>query len=211
MISVVVADDHALIRVGIEAVLSGSRFRIVAAVGDGAEALAAIECHDPAIAVLDADMPGMSGVEALQALRANRDLRTVVMLADRITDRQLLAVMSAGVQGIVSKSSDAPELLATLERASRGQNAISPALRQRARDLSQHPDAPGPLQRLSLREQSIARLVAQGLKNRDIGAQLGIGEGTVKVYLHTIYQKLGIANRTALAMLAVAHIGQKPL
>ena len=204
MITVVVADDHALIRAGIEAVLNGSRFRIVAAVADGARALAAIECHDPAIALLDIDMPGMSGVEALQTLRAQRDLRTVVMLADDgITDRQLLAVMSAGVQGIVSKSSEAPELLAALERASHGQKAISPALLQRARNLAQHPAAPSPLQRLSAREQAIVQLVAQGLKNRDIAAQLGIGDGTVKVYLHTIYAKLGVANRTSLAMLAL--------
>jgi two-component system, NarL family, nitrate/nitrite response regulator NarL len=203
MISVVVADDHALIRAGLEAVLSGSRFRIVAAVADGAAALAAIERHDPAIALLDTDMPGMSGVEALQTLRARRDLRTVVMLADEITDRQLVAVMSASVQGIISKSSDAPELLAALERASRGQKVIPPPLLQRALTSSLHEHEADPLQRLSPREQDIGRLVAQGLRNRDIAAALGIGEGTVKVYLHTIYQKLGIANRTALAMLAL--------
>lgn len=203
MISVVVADDHALIRAGIEAVLSGSQFRIVAAVADGAEALAAIERHDPAIALLDTDMPGMSGVEALQTLRARRDLRTVVMLADEITDRQLVAVMSAGVQGIISKSSDAPELLAALAQASRGQKVIPPPLLQRALASSLQEHEADPLQRLSPREQDIGRLVAQGLRNRDIAAALGIGEGTVKVYLHTIYQKLGIANRTALAMLAL--------
>ncbi len=203
MISVVVADDHALIRAGLEAVLSGSRFRIVAAVADGAEALAAIERHDPTIALLDTDMPGMSGVEALQTLRARRDLRTVVMLADEITDRQLVAVISAGVQGIISKSSDTPELLAALERAGRGQKVIPPPLLQRALASSLHHHEADPLQRLSPREQDIGRLVAQGLRNRDIAAALGIGEGTVKVYLHTIYQKLGIANRTALAMLAL--------
>jgi len=203
MISVVVADAHALIRAGIAAVLSASRFQIVAAVATGAEALAAIETHDPAIVVLGIAMPGMDGVEALQTLRAGKDLRTIVMLVDEISDHQLLAVMRAGVQGIVSKGGDETELLAALEKASRGQKAIPAALLQRARDLAVEPDAANPLQRLTVREQSIVRLVAQGLKNREIGAQLGIGEGTVKVYLHTIYHKLGVANRTTLARLVI--------
>ena len=75
---------------------------------------------------------------------------------------------------------------------------------QRALDLSLNPEAAGPLDRLNPRERRIARLVARGMRNRDIGAELNIGEGTVKVYLHAIYQKLGIDNRTELALLAVS-------
>ncbi len=208
MLSVVVADDHPLLRAGIAAMLNGSRFRIAAEAANGAEALAAIERHDPAITLLDTEMPGMSGVEALQALRAAKDKRTVVMLADAITDPQLLAVTRAGVQGIIDKASPAAELLAALERVHRAQQAIAPALLQRALDLSLQPSRASPLQRLSQREQHIARLVAQGLKNRDIAHALGIAEGTVKVYLHTIYHKLGIANRTTLALLAAAQAGR---
>ncbi|WP_295526721.1 response regulator transcription factor [Novosphingobium sp. Chol11] len=203
MISVVVADAHALIRAGIEAVLVGTRFRIVAACANGAEALDAIESHDPVIALLCNELPGMSGIEVLQTLRAARDQRTVVMLADTITDHQLRVMMRVGIQGFVSKSSEAPELLAALEHTSSGQRAIPAALLERARVLAQQPEAANSLEQLTSREQSIAGLVAQGLKNRDIAAQLGIGEGTVKVYLHTIYAKLGIANRTALATLAI--------
>jgi two-component system nitrate/nitrite response regulator NarP len=66
------------------------------------------------------------------------------------------------------------------------------------------PEASGPLERLNPRERRIARLVARGMRNRDIGAELGIGEGTVKVYLHAMYQKLSIDNRTELALLAVS-------
>lgn len=203
MISVLVADDHALVRAGIEAVLKDSRFHIVAAIANGEAALAAIESHDPAIVVLDIGMPGMNGVQALQALRSNADNRSVIMLVDTITDRQLLAVMRAGVQGIVCKSSEAETLLEALDKVSCGQQAIHASLLQRALDLSLHPGNASPMDRLSPREQRIARLVAQGLKNREIGAELGIGEGTIKVYLHAIYHKLGIVNRTALAMLAV--------
>lgn len=203
MISVLVADDHGLIRAGIEAVLKDSQFHIVAAVASGEAALSEIEKLDPAIVVLDIDMPGTTGIQALQSLRGNADKRTVIMLVDTITDRQLLAVMRAGIQGIVCKSSEAETLLEALENVSRGQKAINAGLLQRALDLSLHPRDANPMDRLSPREQRIARLVAHGLKNREIGAELGIGEGTIKVYLHAIYQKLGIVNRTALAMLAV--------
>ncbi|WP_240344500.1 helix-turn-helix transcriptional regulator [Novosphingobium sp. THN1] len=90
-----------------------------------------------------------------------------------------------------------------LEKVHGGQKAIEPIFLQRAIDLSLRPDAQGPLAKLNPRERKIAALVARGLRNRDIGAELGIGEGTVKVYLHTMYQKLGIDNRTELALLAV--------
>ena len=202
MISVLVADDHGLIRAGIEASLKDSQFHIVAAVGSGEAALSEIENLDPAIVVLDIEMPGTTGLQVLKALRDNADKRAVIMLVDTITDRQLLEVMRAGVQGIVCKSGEAETLLEALENVSQGQNAINESLLQRALDLSLHPRDARPMDRLSPREQRIARLVAQGLKNREVGAELGIGEGTIKVYLHAIYQKLGIVNRTALAMLA---------
>ncbi len=203
MISVLVADDHSMIRAGIESVLRGSRFKMVASAASGAEALDAIDHHDPAIVVLDINMPGMNGIQALETLRARDDRRPVVMLAADITDRQLLAVMRTGVDGILSKDGAGAELLDALETVMSGQKAIAPAILQRALDLTLNPDAGSALDRLNPRERRIARLVARGLRNRDIGKELTIGEGTVKVYLHTIYQKLGIDNRTELALLTV--------
>jgi len=203
MIPVLVADDHGFIRAGVDAVLRGSRFQIVAATASGEETLAAIATHDPAIVLLDLNMPGMNGVQTLEKLRAQGDRRRVVLLTAGISDRQLLAVMRAGVEGIICKDGAESELIDVLEKVHAGERAIAAALLQRALDLSLSPDSGGPLERLNPRERRIARLVARGMRNRDIGAELGIGEGTVKVYLHAMYQKLEIDNRTELALLAV--------
>lgn len=208
MIPVLVADDHGFIRAGVEAVLRGSRFQIVAATASGEETLAAIATHDPAIVLLDINMPGMNGVQALEALRSKGDKRAVVLLTAGINDRQLLAVMRAGVEGIVCKDGAEGGLVDVLEKVHSGGRAIDAALLQRALDLSLSADAGGPLERLNQRERRIARLVARGMRNRDIGSELGIGEGTVKVYLHAMYQKLGIENRTELALLAVNDPGE---
>ena len=203
MISVLVADDHGMIRTGVEAVLRGSRFRMVAGTASGTETLDAIDTHDPAIVVLDINMPGMNGVQALEALRSRGDRRSVVLLTAEINDRQLMAVMRAGVEGIISKDGAEDELVDVLEKVHGGERAIASPFLQRALDLSLRPEGVGPLDRLNPRERRIARLVARGMRNRDIGAELNIGEGTVKVYLHAMYQKLGIENRTELALLAV--------
>ncbi|MCH7628484.1 MULTISPECIES: response regulator [Novosphingobium] len=207
MIPVLVADDHGFIRAGVEAVLRGTPFQIVAATASGEETVAAVETHDPAIVLLDINMPGMNGVEALEVLRGRGDKRPVVLLTAEINDRQLLSVMRAGVDGIVSKDGAEEELIDVLEKVHAGQKAIAPVFLQRALDLSLSPQA-GPLDRLNPRERKIARLVARGMRNRDIGAELNIGEGTVKVYLHAMYQKLGIENRTELALLAVSDPGE---
>ncbi len=192
----------------VEAVLRGSRFQVVAATASGEETLAAIATHDPAIVLLDINMPGMNGVQALEALRSKGDKRAVVLLTAGINDRQLLAVMRAGVEGIVYKDGAEGGLVDVLDKVHSGGKAIDSALLQRALDLSLSADSGGPLERLNQRERRIARLVARGMRNRDIGTELGIGEGTVKVYLHAMYQKLGIENRTELALLAVNDPGE---
>lgn len=207
MIPVLVADDHGFIRAGVEAVLRGTRFAVVAATASGEETLDAIKTHDPAIVLLDINMPGMDGVQTLEALRGRGDTRPVVLLTAEINDRQLIAVMRAGVEGIISKDGGEDALIGVLEKVHSGHKAIEPSFLQRALDLSLKPDVHGPLSKLNPRERNITSLVARGMRNRDIGAELGIGEGTVKVYLHTIYQKLGIDNRTELALLAVNEQG----
>jgi len=204
MTPVLVADDHSFIRAGVEAVLRGSQFQIVAATASGEETIAAIATHDPAIVLLDLNMPGLNGVQTLEALRAKGDKRSVVLLTAGINDRQLLAVMRAGVEGIVDKDGAESELIDVLDKVQSGEKAIAPSYLQRALDLSLAPETAGPLEKLNPRERRIARLVARGMRNRDIGTELGIGEGTVKVYLHAMYQKLGIDNRTELALLAVS-------
>lgn len=203
MIGVLVADDHGFIRAGVSAVLRGTRFSVVAGAASGQETLAAIASNDPDIVLLDINMPGLNGVGTLEALRSQGDNRPVVILTAEISDRQLMAVLRAGANAIISKEGAEDELVDVLEKVHSGQKAVATPFLQRALDLSLQPEDKGPLDGLNARERRIARLVARGLRNRDIGQELAIGEGTVKVYLHAIYQKLGIDNRTELALLAV--------
>lgn len=201
MTSVLLADDHPFLRAGVEAMLRGSRYQIVATVASGEAALEAIAAHDPAICLLDVRMPGLGGVEVLEKLRAMRDRRPVVLLTAGIDDAALVTAVRAGVNGIVLKDSAAAELIACLDAVERGERAIPPELLQRALDLSLQGSTKS-LGSLAPRERQIASLVARGMRNREIAEEIGMTEGTVKVYLHAIYQKLGIDNRTELALLA---------
>jgi len=202
MVRVLLADDHPFMRAGVESVLRGSRFSIVATANDGDEALAAVARHDPDICIFDVRMPGRSGVEALQAMREKGDKRPVVLLTAALEDRSLLGAVRAGVNGIVLKDGAEDALLDALEKVEGGQRAIPQALLQRALDLSLAGGTADPLGSLAPRERQIATHVGRGLRNREIADALAMSEGTVKVYLHTMYQKLGIKNRTELALIA---------
>lgn len=201
MTGLVLADDHPYMRAGIEAVLRGSRYDILATASNGDEALAAVEVHDPAVCIFDIRMPGLTGVEVLQTLRARGDNRPVVLLTAELEDDALIAAVKAGVNGIVLKDGAEDALLACLDAVAEGQRAVPAELLQRALDLSMEGPRRHPLETLTPRERQIAEHVGRGMRNREIADSLAMSEGTVKVYLHTIYQKLGIDNRTELALL----------
>ena len=201
MTGLVLADDHPYMRAGIEAVLRGSRYDILATASNGDEALAAVEVHDPAVCIFDIRMPGLTGVEVLQTLRARGDNRPVVLLTAELEDDALIAAVKAGVNGIVLKDGAEDALLACLDAVAEGQRAVPAELLQRALDLSMEGPRRHPLETLTPRERQIAEHIGRGMRNREIADSLAMSEGTVKVYLHTIYQKLGIDNRTELALL----------
>lgn len=203
MTTVLIADDHAFIRAGVEAVLRGSRFTIVGQCADGAEALDKVAELDPDICVFDIRMPGTDGVAALEALRARGDRRPVILLTADLEDAHLLAAVKAGVNGLVLKEGAEDSLLDCLEAVASGRRAVPADLLERALDLSLSKQQPGAFASLAPRERAIVEQVGRGLRNRDIAAALGMSEGTVKVYLHGIYQKLGVENRTELAIMAL--------
>lgn len=202
MTTVLLADDHPFMRTGVESVLRGSRFQIVAMANDGEEALTAVARHNPQICIFDVRMPKRSGVDALQTMREAGDNRPVVLLTAALEDHSLLTAVRAGVNGIVLKDGAEDALVQALEMVERGEKAIPPRLLQRALDLSLSGGKADPLAPLAPREKQIAAHVGRGLRNREIADALAMSEGTVKVYLHTIYQKLGIKNRTELALIA---------
>ena len=199
-VKVILADDHVFIRNGVESFLAGSDFEVVAAVGSGAEALAAIARRDPAIAILDIRMPDGGGIEVLQVLRARGDRRPVVLLTADLEDDALLAALDAGVQGIVLKIGGESHLIDCLAAVSVGGRWIPDELLAQA-ERAQRSRANSPLKRLTPREAEMAWMVAQNMRNRDIAERVGLTEGAVKFALHAVFRKLEVTTRTELALL----------
>ncbi|MCB2057180.1 MAG: response regulator transcription factor [Novosphingobium sp.] len=199
MTRVVIADDHPFLRTGVEAVLRSAGIEIAGSAGDGNEALQVIARCDPDVAIIDVQMPDRDGIGVLEAMRTDGDQRPVILLTAHIDDDRLIAALRANVNAIVFKQGAEQSLVETIERVGRGEKVIDPALTSRALDLTL--TGVGTLDRLAPRERQIADAVAKGLRNREIGAQLGMTEGSIKVYLNRIFDKVGVENRTELAIL----------
>jgi two-component system nitrate/nitrite response regulator NarP len=193
------ADDHPMIRAAIEVLLRGTGFELVGMTGTGQATIEEVERLRPDMLLLDLQMPDGNGLDVLRRLKAVKSSVRVVMLTAGIDDSALLEAKSLKVHGIVLKNSDPAFLLDCLESVRDGRSWFDPELAKRARRL-----ASGSVRRIPLapRERQLIGFVRKGLRNREIAEQLGVTEGTVKVYLHAIFEKLGVGNRTELAIRA---------
>lgn len=195
---ILIVDDHPMIRSAVAMLLEGSQFAVAATAGSAEAATDAIRANDPDMIILDLAMPGGSGMEVLRRLRADGDKRPVIILTAAIDDFRLREAMALRVEGIVLKNNDPAFLLDCLQAVRDGGRWFDPDLEERAAELGRRGDRTA----LTPRERKLVGLVAQGMRNREIAAELGITEGTVKVYLHAIFDKLGVASRTELAIRA---------
>jgi DNA-binding NarL/FixJ family response regulator len=149
-------------------------------------------------------MPDGGGLDVLRQLRATRRSPAVILLTAGMDDTQILTADKLGPEGMVLKTSDPALLLECMEQVRKGERWVDPEIEERTRQVKERASrAPS----LTPRERELIDLVRQGLRNRDIAAQLGVTEGTVKVYLHAIFDKLGVDNRTELAMRAADLLG----
>ena len=195
------ADDHPMIRTAIEVLLRDTGFEIVGTAGTGDAALSEIGLLQPDILLLDLQMPGGSGMDVLRRLRAEKAKLAVIVLTAAIDDSALLEAKALKVQGIVLKNSDPAYLLDCLDSVRHGRTWIDPELADRARQLAKRPSF-GARAPLAPRERQLIGFVRTGLRNREIAEQLGVTEGTIKVYLHAVFEKLGVSSRTELAIRA---------
>lgn len=198
--TVLVADDHPLMRDGIVGLFSGTEFEVVGQVPDGDAALKAIKTIDPTVAVLDINMPGMSGVDLLRKARTEGWETLIVLLTAGVDAELLDEAFKLGADGLVLKDAAGDMLLQAVRGALAGEPWFDKsAMEQVIAHLGAALPAGPPL---TARENDVARLVAIGRRNKEIAHELGVSEGTVKMHLHNLYQKLGIGSRTELAILA---------
>jgi len=153
--------------------------------------------------ILDFEMPERSGLDVLRAIRSRGDNRPVVLLTGSINDQRAREAMQVGVNGLVIKSSAPRDLLICLDTVAQGRRWFDQEVLQRAMETSLSPDAPrDSFAPLTERERAIVALVERGLRNKEVAAELGLTEGTVKVHLHKIFDKLGIQSRMDLVLLS---------
>jgi two-component system nitrate/nitrite response regulator NarP len=197
---ILLADDHPMIRAAIDVLLRDTSYEVIGMAGTGEGALGEIRRLRPDILLLDLQMPNGSGLEVLRQLRAEKSPVGVILLTAAVDDSELLEAKALKVRGIVLKNSDPAYLLECLDSVSAGRMWIDPELAKRSRKLSS--SANHASLQLAPRERQLIAFVRKGLRNREIGERLGVTEGTVKAYLHAIYEKLGVTNRTELAIRA---------
>jgi len=199
-----IADDHPFVISGLCAVLADSEYVIAATATSGAAALEALPAARPDILLLDVRMAGQGGLDVLRTLRSRGDERPVVLLTASLDDSRLIEALRLNVDGIVLKDTAQDVLIRCLDEVSAGRRWIDHSLLHRALDIQTAGGGPqaDPFGSLTVRERAIVGLVVQGLRNREIGSELGVAEGTVKAHLHRIYEKLGVSDRTDLVLRA---------
>lgn len=196
-IRIVVADDHPVVLEGLVSIFqSNPNFEVAARCVDGEETLEAIRSLRPDVLILDLRMPRLNGLQVLEEMRRDDRPIPTVLLTAQLDESELFQAVSLGVRGIVLKEEAPKDLLRCVEEVHAGRSWVE------GRVAPPLVDRPAPLeQTLTGREIEVARRLAQGKRNREIGGELGITEGTVKLHLHNIYEKLGVEGRLELALL----------
>ncbi|HEX7872333.1 MAG TPA: response regulator transcription factor [Sphingobium sp.] len=207
---VFLADDHPLILRGLaDLIAMETDFSIVGTTTEGRNAFAMIDRLAPDIAVLDLHMPDISGLAILRRIADSMMPVRTVFLTATITPTQISEALAHGIWGIVLKETAPDTLVDCLRSVAGGQPWLAHELAAKADPLWHGRLAPPP--RLTPREQEIAELACQGLSNKLIAHRLAASEGTIKIHLHNIFQKLGVTNRTALAALYFGSDARSPV
>jgi DNA-binding NarL/FixJ family response regulator len=204
-IRLVLVDDHPIVLQGLQQLFQREGdFEVVCCCANGAAALAAVTGHPPDVLVMDLRMRGESGLDVLRTLSARRIACRSILLTAVVNDGEVMEAVRLGVKGIVLKESPADVLVDCVRRVHRGEQWIEREAVTRALHhvLDREAAAREAGEKLTPREIEIVRMVAQGLRNKIIADRLCISEGTVKVHLHNVYEKLGVDGRLELVLCA---------
>jgi len=210
-VRVLLIDDHALVRKGLEALLQSRGVEIAASVGSGQEGLEKARKLKPDIILLDMKMPGMTGPETLQALRASNIETPVLMLTMSREEHDLAEALRSGAQGYLLKDMEPDDLVPALNSAMTGDNVVAKELigsltrivQGKTTDQELSSEEPEGLSNLTPRESEILVHIAEGQSNKVIARELDITDGTVKLHVKAILRKLGVHSRVEAAVIAV--------
>jgi DNA-binding NarL/FixJ family response regulator len=204
-ITVILADDHHIVRAGIRQLLESSKdILVVAEAGDGEEAQALIEKHKPDVAVLDIQMPKASGIEVTRWVRSHLPQVGVLILTAYDDEPYVMAVLQAGANGYVLKTAKTEDLIQAVHDVYEGKSALDPAVTQKLMsNLFKRPEKT-PVEPLTDREMDVLHLAAKGFTNKSIGVQLNISDRTVQGHLAHIFAKLQATSRTEAVMRGVS-------
>jgi len=197
-----IADDHRIVLEGVDALLQAAGHVIAARCTNGKEVLEAFKREKPDVLLLDVQMPPPTGLDILRLIKSQHLPVRVVLLSSSINNTQALEAVQLGVDGLILKEAASRDLLECLNAVLQGRQWIDPAAARLALSAAVSAGATRLATTLTGRETEIARQIAHGRRNKEIARNLAITEGTVKMHLHRIYEKLGVENRTQLSAVA---------
>lgn len=197
---VIVADDHPLMLEALSGLLASTGFEVVGKAPDGVRAVAGIRADAPDLALLDVHMPGLSGIEILSLARSEGWSTRIVLLTAGLDVDPIMEALRLDVDGLVLKGAGGDIILRAATSALEGRPWIDREAMQQVVGLISKPPAE-PRALLTPRETDVVRELARGRRNKEIARDLGISEGTVKMHLHNLYEKLGVSSRTELAVM----------
>ena len=202
MIRIAIADDHPVVREGLVAMLETEPdFEVVGTAATGAEAAALVARVDPDVMLLDLELPELDGVGVLRRLAAERARVGVIVFTVFDTDERIIAAVEAGAAGYLLKGAPRGELFAAVRTVAAGGSLLTPVASSAVlRRVRGETPAAGPS--LTPREREVLEALARGLGNKQIAAQLGVSERTVKFHVSSLFEKLGAGNRTEAVTIA---------
>lgn len=205
-ITVLLADDHMVVRSGLKALLGTQPgIEVVAEAASGEEALALVEQHGPAVVMMDLAMgAGMDGIEAIKQMRQRNSREAILVFTTYDSDADIVRAVDAGAMGYLLKDASPEEIFAAVRGAVHGKSMMSAPVASRLFQQLRNPDAI-----LTPREAELLSLLTEGLSNRELGQRLFISEATVKTHLAHIYAKLGVETRSAAIATAIRREGMR--
>ncbi len=205
MIRVLIADDHAIVRKGLRALLATERdIEVIGEAEDGAQAVSQARALQPDVILMDLVMPKMDGIEATRQITEQQSGTYILVLTSFAADDKVFPAIKAGALGYLLKDSGPDELVEAIHQVQRGEPSLEPSIARKVlHELAQPPKQPPTVDPLTERELAVLRLIAQGKSNREIAEQLVITEMTVRTHVSNILSKLHLASRTQAALYAL--------